>query len=85
MEEEKTLKHKNKAEDKEFVKRIIEFISSKKPEKTSDFVKAGFFENRSETRKVFRKLAEQSIIAMEKGKNKRYRYSLPTKPAGATV
>lgn len=77
MEEEKTVKTQKEEEKEKFVKRIVEFINTKKPKKTSDFVKAGLFKNRNQARKVLRALAEKGIVRMERGKNKRYLYDVP--------
>ena len=77
-EEEKTPKTPSKTDDLEFVKRIVAFIRTKKPETTSDFVKAG-----NEGRNVLRQLAEKGIIGMEKVEGKRqFPYTLP--PANKT-
>jgi len=83
MEGEKNLKLGKKEENKEFVNRIVEFIKTRKPTKTSEFVQAGFFKNRNEARRVLQKLDEQGIVTMEKGKNKRYSYSLPKNERGS--
>lgn len=80
MEKEKTAKPQNKAEDKEFVARLTEFIKTKRPTKTSDFVKAGLFKNRGEARKVLRELAKKKIVRMERNNKKRYRYALFGEP-----
>ena len=82
-EEEKTTKTPSKADDMEFVKRIVAFIRTKKPKTTSDFVEAGFFRDRTEGRKILREIAEKGYLQMEKAEGQRqFSYTLP--PANKT-
>jgi len=59
--------------------KVIAFLRQQKNHtchKTSGMVKAGIGKNRNEVRSIMRQLANESVIKMEKGTNKRYTYTL---------